>query len=346
MKVLIVKTSSMGDILHTLPAITDAARAIPGIEIDWVVEEGFAEIPRWHPSVRRIIPVAIRRWRKQPLRTLAGAEWKTFRRDIKAEKYDCVIDAQGLLKSALIAAMAHGPVYGYNFQSAREPLASLTYQHTFFITKNQHAVERIRFLFAQALCYTIPREVDKPCAVEKFFQRPLGNGDFGLSRQGFGQLQREKPFVLFLHGTTRDDKHWPDRHWIELCKQITAAGFYVKVPWYNGVEKERAEKIAAVSAHAEVLPKSNLAGMAKTLAEATAFVAVDTGLGHLGAALSVPGISLYGPTSPARIGAYGENQIHIGAKALTEEGKSQPDDFLSSIPPAAVWRELQKLLQA
>lgn len=344
MKVLIVKTSSMGDILHTLPAVTDAARAIPGIEIDWVVEEGFSEIPRWHPSIRRIIPVAMRRWRKHVLQTLCSAEWKQFHRDIAAEKYDCIIDAQGLFKSALVAGMARGPVYGYNFQSAREPFASLTYKHTFFITKNQHAVERIRYLFAQVLCYTIPREIDKPCAVQKFFQRPLGNGDFGLSRQQFGQLNSEKPFVLFLHGTTRADKHWPDEHWITLCKNITDAGFYVKVPWYNDVEKSRAEKIVAASTRAEILPKSNLAGMAKTLAEASAFVAVDTGLGHLGAALSVPGISLYGPTSPTRIGAYGENQIHIGAKALSEEGKSQPDDFLSSIPPAAVWRELQKLL--
>lgn len=344
MKVLIVKTSSMGDILHTLPAVTDATRALPGLEIDWVVEEGFAEIPRWHPSVRRIIPVAIRRWRKHPLDTLKSAEWRQFRSDIAQENYDCIIDAQGLLKSAMVARLARGPVYGFDFRSAREALASFAYQHTFYVTKNQHAVERTRHLFAQALCYTIPRAADKPCAVQTFFRSPLGDGHFGIIREQFGQLDTEKPFVLFLHGTTRDEKHWPDEHWMTLCKSITDAGCYVKVPWYSDVEKNRAEKIAALSPRAQVLPKLNLAGMAKVLAEASAFVAVDTGLGHLGAALSVPGISLYGPTSPARIGAYGDNQIHIGAKALSEEGRKQPKDFLSSIPPEAVWRELQKLL--
>lgn len=344
MKVLIVKTSSMGDILHTLPAVTDAARALPGLEIDWVVEENFAEIPRWHPSVRRVIPVAMRRWRKQPLRTLQSEEWREFRRDIARENYDCVIDAQGLFKSAFIAHLARGPVYGFDLRSAREPLACLAYQHSFYVAKNQHAVERTRHLFAQALCYTIPREADKPCAVQKFFRSPLGDGHFGIKREQFGQLDTEKPFVLFLHGTTRDDKHWPDEHWMALCKTITDAGWYVKVPWYSAIEKNRAEKIAALSTRAQVLPKLNLAGMAKSLAEASAFVAVDTGLGHLGAALSIPGISLYGPTSPARIGAYGANQIHIGAKALTEEGQKQPDDFLDNIPPEAVWRELQKIL--
>jgi len=343
MKVLIVKMSSMGDILHTLPAVTDAARAIPGIQMDWVVEESFAEIPRWHPSIRRVIPVAIRRWRKHPLKTWRGEEWKHFRSEMAQENYDCIIDAQGLFKSAWVARMARGPVYGFDFRSVREPFASLAYQHTFAVTKNQHAVERTRFLFAQALCYSLPKD-DKPCAVQSFFRSPLGNGHFGLAREQFGQLNKTKPFVLFLHGTTRGPKHWPDAHWIELCKKVTDAGFYVQVPWYNDVEKARAEKIAAVSPRAEVRSRSDLAGMAKTLAEASAFVAVDTGLGHLGAALNIPGISLYGPTSPARIGAYGENQIHMGAKALTEEGQEQPEDFLSSIPPEAVWRELQKIL--
>src|SRR5688572_21515853 len=105
MKVLIVKTSSMGDVIHTLPAVTDAARAIPGIQMDWVVEEAFAEVPRWHPAIRHVIPVAIRRWRVNPFTMLCGAEWKQFRSRLKQEKYDCIIDAQGLVKSALVARL-------------------------------------------------------------------------------------------------------------------------------------------------------------------------------------------------------------------------------------------------
>lgn len=347
MKILIIKMSSMGDIIHTLPAITDAARAIPDIQMDWVVEENFSEIPAWHPAIRRVIPVAIRRWRKEifPPWKMRGhsKQWSDFKQALQKEQYDCVIDAQGLFKSAIVARMANGPVYGFDFRSAREPLATFLYQHKFPVAWNQHAVERTRRLFAQALCYTMPGE-DKSCSVQSFFQHSLGNGDFGLLREQFGQVNKEKPYVLFLHGTTRGAKHWPDEHWMQLCKTITDAGFYVKVPWFNAEENARAEKIAAVSPRAEVRPRSDLSGMAKTLAEASAFVAVDTGLGHLGAAFNVPGISLYGPTSPARIGAYGENQIHIGAKALSEEGQKQPEDFLSSIPPEAVWRELQKIL--
>ncbi len=344
MKVLIIKMSSMGDIIHTLPAVTDAARAIPGIQMDWVVEENFDEIPSWHPSIHRVIPIALRRWRKNPIKILRSEEWLNFKAQLQQETYDCIIDAQGLLKSAFVGRMAKGRLYGFDFRSAREPLASLAYQHSFYVSKQQHAVERTRHLFAQALCYTTPGS-DGDCSVQCSFQHSLGTGDFGLLREQFGQMDKEKPYVLFLHGTTRGAKHWPDEHWMQLCKIITDAGFYVKVPWFNAEENTRAEKIAAVSPRAEVRPRSDLSGMAKTLAESSAFVAVDTGLGHLGAALNVPGISLYGPTSPARIGAYGKNQIHIGAKALSEEGLKQPDDYLSSIPPDAVWRELQKILK-
>jgi len=343
MKVLIVKTSSMGDIIHTLPAVTDAVRALPGIQMDWVVEEAFAEIPRWHPAIRHVIPVAIRRWRMNPFATLRSEEWKQFRSRLKQEHYDCIIDAQGLIKSALVARMAHGKICGLDWSSAREPLASLAYQQKFFVSKEQHAVERTRSLFAKALCYSYGSSGDD-CELQSAFRHGLGDGDFGLQREQFGAPDKNKPYVLFLHGTTRGPKHWPDEHWVQLCRFVTASGMYVKVPWYNVEEKLRAEKIAAVSDRAEVLPKSNLQGMASVLAQAKAFVAVDTGLGHLGAALNVPGISLYGPTSPVYIGTYGKNQLHMGAKAHSEHDKKQPEDFLKNIIPEGVWRELQKLL--
>lgn len=344
MKVLIVKTSSMGDIIHTLPAVTDAARAIPGIQMDWAVEEAFAEIPRWHPAIRHVIPVAIRRWRVNPFATLCSAEWKQFRSRLKLEQYDCVIDAQGLVKSALVARLAYGKICGFDWSSAREPLASLAYQQKFFISKDQHAVERSRALFGKALCYSYGG-IDEDCNLNSAFRHALGDGDFGLQRDQFGKPDPGKPYVLFLHGTTRGPKHWPDEHWIKLCELITQAGFQVKVPWYNEVEKSRAEKIAAVSDRAEVLPKSNLQNMAMVLAQAKAFVAVDTGLGHLGAALNVPGISLYGPTSPVYIGTYGKNQIHMGAKQQGDDNQLPSSDSLHNIIPEGVWRELQKLLR-
>ena len=157
MRVLIVKTSSMGDVLHTLPALTDAAQAIPGIRFDWVVEEGFAQIPSWHKSVERVIPVAIRRWRKAWFSAPIKAERQTFREAVQAVKYDAIIDAQGLVKSAaLVTRLAHGVKHGMDWQSAREPLASLFYNRRHHIAKQQHAVERTRELFAKSLGYAKP----------------------------------------------------------------------------------------------------------------------------------------------------------------------------------------------
>lgn len=158
MRVLIVKTSSMGDVLHTLPALTDAAQAIPGIRFDWVVEEGFAQIPSWHESVERVIPVAIRRWRKAWFSAPIKAERQAFREAVQAVKYDAIIDAQGLVKSAaLVTRLAHGVKHGMDWQTAREPLASLFYNRRHHIAKQQHAVERTRELFAKSLGYAKPQ---------------------------------------------------------------------------------------------------------------------------------------------------------------------------------------------
>ena len=139
MRVLLVKTSSLGDVIHALPALTDAARAIPGITFDWVVEEGFAEIPTWHPSVGNVIPVAIRRWRKNLWETIKSGEWRRFKQRLRAEKYDLVIDAQGLLKSALLTRYVKAPVAGFDRDSAREPLASRFYQRRLAVARGQHA---------------------------------------------------------------------------------------------------------------------------------------------------------------------------------------------------------------
>src|SRR6218665_2449357 len=121
MRVLLIKTSALGDVIHSLPALTDAARSIPGIQFDWVVEEGFAEIPAWHPAVAQVIPVAIRRWRRNILRTIGSGEWRRCKEQLREHRYDCVIDAQGLLKSAWLARQAGAPVTGLDPQSAREP---------------------------------------------------------------------------------------------------------------------------------------------------------------------------------------------------------------------------------
>ncbi|WP_315249802.1 lipopolysaccharide heptosyltransferase I [Pseudomonas fragi] len=297
MRVLLVKTSSLGDVIHALPALTDAARAIPGITFDWVVEEGFAEIPTWHPAVGKVIPVAIRRWRKNIWQTLKSGEWSRFKQSLRSEKYDLVIDAQGLVKSAWLTRYVKAPVAGLDKDSAREPLASRFYQRRLAVARGQHAVERLRQLFAVALGYDLPK----------------GLGDYGLDVERLVELPRTKPFVLFLHGTTWDTKHWPEVYWRDLAQRMGHLGVEVRLPWGNPAEKARAERIANGLNNAVVLPKLNLAGVAKVLASASACVAVDTGLGHLAAALDVPTISLFGPTNPGLTGAYGKGQIHLAS---------------------------------
>ncbi|WP_137887106.1 lipopolysaccharide heptosyltransferase I [Pseudomonas sp. 2FE] len=297
MRVLLVKTSSLGDVIHTLPALTDAARAIPGIQFDWVVEEGFAEIPAWHPAVAQVIPVAIRRWRKNLWQTLKNGDWRRFKRRLRETDYDLVIDAQGLLKSAWLTRYVKAPVAGLDRASAREPLASRLYDRGYAVPRGQHAVERVRQLFAQALDYPLPGSV----------------GDYGLKRAQLAGTPAGAPYLLFLHGTTWDTKHWPEAYWRELAERMGALGWAVRLPWGNPAEKARAERIAAGLENAAVLPKLALAGMAKVLAGARACVAVDTGLGHLAAALDVPTLSLFGPTNPGLTGAYGRSQIHLAS---------------------------------
>ena len=195
MRVLIVKTSSMGDVLHTLPSLTDAMRAIPGIRFDWVVEEGFAQIPTWHEAVDRVIPVAIRRWRKAWFSAPIRAERKAFREAVQAQRYDAIVDAQGLVKSAaLVTRLAHGVKHGMDWQTAREPLASLFYNRRHHIAKQQHAVERTRELFAKSLGYA----------------KPDLQGDYAIAQHCLRETDKDiAPYLVFLHATTRDDKHWP-----------------------------------------------------------------------------------------------------------------------------------------
>ena len=296
MRVLLIKTSSLGDVIHALPALTDAARAIPGIRFDWVVEEGFAEIPSWHPAVDKIIPVAIRRWRKNLWQTFKSGEWRQFKQRLRESKYDLVIDAQGLVKSAWLTRYVKAPVAGMDRYSAREGLSSRFYDRRLSVERGQHAVERVRQLFALALGYNLP----------------AGLGDYGLDLNRL-QLPPAAPFVVFLHGTTWATKHWPEAYWRQLAERLGQQGLQVRLPWGNPAEQARAERIAKGLSNCQVLPKLNLVGVARVLAAAKACIAVDTGLGHLAAALDVPTLSLFGPTNPGLTGAYGKSQVHIAS---------------------------------
>lgn len=329
MRVLIVKMSSLGDVVHTLPAVTDAASALPGVTFDWVVEEAFAEIPAWHPAVDRVIPIALRRWRKHPLRDFTGPEWRVCRQAMRRNHYDAVIDAQGLIKSAVVSRLVKAPVYGLDRQSAREPMASAAYQHKIHVPRDMHAVDRTRLLFARALNYQLGTE----------------RGDYGVRANLLGERSKRTSGLLFFHGTARAEKLWPEDHWVALARTATAQGYPVWLPWGSDAERARAERIAAVCEDVSVLPRLGLLGLAGMLLEVDGAVAVDTGLGHLAAALDVPTVSLYGPTSTRLVGAYGSNQVHLQSP-LGAEDTDDPLAMMSAIQPAQVWDALAPMLGA
>jgi len=300
MKVLIVKTSSLGDIIHTLPALTDAALHYPTIKFDWVIEEAFKEIPLWHDRVDRVIPVAIRRWRKNLLKTFLSSDLHASIKTLRRVRYDMVIDAQGLIKSAFIAALARSRrSSGLSWDSAREKFASLLYHRQYHVNKNEHAVTRVRELFAKSLGYPTPE----------------GPPNYAINVSKFpASLNSAHEYFVFLHGTTWSTKHWPESYWRQLAEIAEREKHIVYLPWGNELEKQRAERIQQGFSFIRVLPRLRISELAALIAKARGVVGVDTGFSHIAAALSIPTVSLYGPTDAKKSGPYGEHQHHLSAK--------------------------------
>lgn len=288
-RLLIVKTSSLGDVVHNLPVLADIRAHYPGMRFDWVVEESFAEIPALHPAVSAVIPVALRRWRKSPFSGITWREIAAFRQRLQQQRYDFVLDTQGLLKSALIARCADGIHHGQDRASAREPLAAMFYDIRHHVPRCQHAVLRNRQLAALALGYPLP-------------QSPP---DYGIrAPQAASSMALPGSYMVCLHATSRDSKLWPEAHWIALGRQLAAEGIALLLPWGNDKEQQRAQTIAAQVPQAVVLPRLRLAQLAAILAGARAAVGVDTGLVHLAAALGIPTVAIYTDTAPLLTGVY------------------------------------------
>lgn len=316
MRLLLVKTSSLGDVIHNLPVVTDILRHFPEAKIDWCVEESFAAIPRLHPGIGQVIPVAVRRWRKNLLRAVTWREIGAFRQAVRQRAYDLVIDTQGLAKSALIARQARGPLAGYAADSAREPLAARFYDRHFSVAKSLHAVERNRRLAAAALGYSLEAEVDYGIAVPA---EPLE------------WLSAER-YVVLLTATSRDDKLWPEAHWVALGQRLNEQGYVAVLPAGNPVERERAARLASQISGAIAAPTMRIDQLAALLGRARGVVGVDTGLTHLAVALKTPTVALYTATEPGLTGVFGTGFYrNLG-------GKNQ-------VPPvAAVLDELRTVL--
>jgi heptosyltransferase-1 len=286
----------MGDIVHAMPMISDIARAFPHARIDWIVEEAFAEIPRLHPAITRVLPVALRRWRRSALRLDSWRELLDARREIRRTRYHTVIDCQGLLKSAVLASWARGPVTGYASASAREPLAALLYRRTVAVPREQHAVDRLRQLGAAALGYTLETGA-------------AGQADFCLQAR-VAALHAEPPFdedgaVLLLSNASRPSKLWPDDHWVALEDALARDGRLCLLAWGTAAERADCERRASRMHSARVLPRSSVAQLAALAARAALVVGLDTGLSHLAAAVGAPTVGIFCDYDPQRVGLRG-----------------------------------------
>lgn len=334
MRVLLVKTSSLGDLIHSFPALTDAVRAIPGIHFDWLVEENFTEVPGWHPAVKNAVPIGLRRCRTNWYKAWRQGEVYAFKQRLRATRYDLVLDAQGLIKSALPACVAIGPRAGLDRHSAREPLAALLYNNRYAVARDLHAIERVRRLMAQALGYPVPR------TPAEYGLRFLTAHDAGVRR------------VVLLHGTAWPSKHWPEPYWAELARLATAEGFRVELPWGDPDDRLRAERIVQAAETGELLPPLSLTELAQTLACAHGVIGVDSGLAHLAAAIGVPAVTLYGPTRTKLTGAIGPLQQNLSADFTCAPCMRRRCDYrghahvepacFEQLSPSLVWEILQR----
>jgi heptosyltransferase-1 len=290
--ILFIKTSSLGDVIHHMPAVTEARTAFPDARLAWLVEEAFAPLVRLHSGVDEVIPVAWRRWRSSLAAPSTLAEIARSFRAIRARRYDAVIDSQGLLRTGMMAKVARGTRHGYDASSVRERLALPFYDVRHSVGGELHAIERNRLLTGLALGYT-----------------PQGAPDFGLDRAPLKTAGLN--YAVLLHATARPEKEWPVENWIALGRTIAARGLEIVLPWGNERERLRSHEIAAALPGARVPERVPLDAVARLIAGAQYVVGVDTGLLHLAAALSVPLVAIFTGSKPHLTGPVGNGPLAV-----------------------------------
>ncbi len=324
-RILIVKLSSLGDVVHAMAGVQDIRRAYPKAQIDWVVERAFAPLVERCEGVQRVIPCELRRWRKAYFSAQNRKEWSAFKADLQVQAYDAVIDLQGLTKSALLAWLARKRVGGLHFGMANQTEGSSFEAPTRWLADvaialepHVHAVQRARLLCAQALGYALQGEPvfgllpGKLAAVQP---RDLGTHKL-LANPGAASnpFAPRKPVVALVHGSSREDKEWPLAHWIELGQRLNHSGFCVALAHGNAAEKAVSEKIAAGLQHAWVWPSMALDAVTDTLAQCAGVIGVDSGLSHIAVALGLPHVQIYNFDTAWRTGVHNARQVCVFAQ--------------------------------
>jgi heptosyltransferase-1 len=287
-RVLLVKMTSLGDVIHNLPVASDLRHHFPNADIHWLVEEQYVPVVEMHGGVDRIIPVAVRRWRKG---LLSAGNWREFlavRRALRQVRYNAIIDTQGLLKSAVFTHFANGPVHGFGRRTAREPLASRFYDARYEYPPEMHAIDRYRALAARALSYQLDDFID-----------------YGIAPTVPNPHLIDGPYCVLLHSTARAEKLWKEQNWLDLINRLNAAGLGCVLPWGNDAELRRSDRLAVRGGRTLTAPKLSLDQLSALIADAALVVGVDTGLMHLAAALSRPVVGIYCNSSPGNTGPKG-----------------------------------------
>ena len=284
MRILLVKMSSMGDIVHNMPLVHDIKKKYPEATIDWVVEESFAELARLNPLINLVIPVGMRRWKKSLFSKATWVEFFKFKKILQRVHYDVILDTQGLIKSAVIARLANSKSFGQDSHTAREALSGRLLNHPLNIPRNLHAINRNRLVGALALNYTLDElslqyDMQFPADLEPKLANLL-----------------PKNCIMFFHSTARDAKHWSNENWITLGRYLNTQGLSLALPWGSTIEKNRSGVIAKALKDAIVLPKLSIVQLANLMRQAKFCIGLDTGLTHIAVALNVPTLAIFTDT--------------------------------------------------
>jgi len=316
MSVLVVRPSSLGDIVYALALVSDIARHRPGLAIDWVAERGFVPLVALDPRVRRVVPSGLRRWRERPWSPAHWRDARAFAGALRSERYDAILDLQEQVKGALIARVAHGVRHGFDRASAREPLATILDDIHHAIPKDLHFVHRVRLLAAGALGY----ELDTP---PQWMLQPPVTTDVVPNRR----------YAVALTATSRADKQWREADWVALMARLAQVGLAIVLPWGSPDEESRCRRLAAASPAAIVPVRYTLPEAAALIARAELCIGVDTGFTHLAAALGTPTVAIFTATDVARHGV-----AVAGAHARDAGDAGAPPDVETVMRAAAdVW---------
>ena len=322
MRVLIIKLTSMGDLMHALPALTDASKKIQDISFDWVVDENFSEVPLWHPKVKSVIPTDHRTWKKNFFSSNLISELRNIKSKLNDGSYDAVVDMQNNLKSSAVSFLIKKPVHGMDKSSVREYPSHLAYKFKHRVSKENHAISRQRQLLALSLDYQFDDQ----------------NFDYGIQSDRFEKPDFKLPskYLFLVHNASWPTKMWSILFWQELIKLINLEGYVALLPSGSKEEFKRAQEIASISSDALVISRQSLNKTAYIIKNAKGSICSDTGLAHLSALIGRPSVTMYSVTDEKLIGTRGNNQTHIISS----------DSKMDSISPQRAWEELKRLMKS